>query len=150
VEKALPDALREEGVRLLPMLDRRLDALAAWVDGTATTLSESRQERAVTRRFLASVKGDWDDGDESLVRGFLDGWTTKEQDAGRAAARSVLAAAEALGRIQTRAQTLWFFLWEMESVWVGLTGGSSLREGHGQESGDRSRAAAVSVRGDPR
>lgn len=77
------------------------------------------EDRALTRRFLA--RRSWHDGDENLVRGYLDRWE-KDAGAGSAAARarSVLEGASALGGIAAPPGALWFFLWEMESVLAGL------------------------------
>ena len=55
--------------RFLALLDRRLAALAA-----GRPLRTTAGERALARRFLARITGRWDDGDENLVRGYLDRW----------------------------------------------------------------------------
>jgi hypothetical protein len=70
----------------------------------------------VARRFLASREGAWDDGDENLVRGYLDRWLRKGDDPLVAAARGLTEAASALAEMRAGPETLWFFLWELESV----------------------------------
>jgi hypothetical protein len=54
----------------------------------------------VARRFLASHEGAWDDGDENLVRGYLDRWLREGDDpvAGAARGRSAAALARAGSR----------------------------------------------------
>ena len=79
-------------------------------------MKESSAERARARRFLAPLEGSWNDGDENLVRGFLDGWQGAGDDGGVARARGLLRAAGELADMGPRPETLWFFLWEMESV----------------------------------
>lgn len=102
----------------LDLLDDRLAALAVLaerglVDGD---LRVSPADRAVARRFLAGHEGTWDDGDENLVRGYLDRWLREGDDPLVAAARGLTEAAGALAAMRARPQTLWFFLWELESV----------------------------------
>lgn len=115
---AVRQALRRPGTearRYLALLDRRLAALAA-----GRPLRASASERALARRFLARVTGCWDDGDENLVRGHLDRWRRPGAGAAQDASQALLEAAEALSRIAARPGTLWFFLWEMESMLRGL------------------------------
>jgi hypothetical protein len=50
------------------------------------------------------------------VRGYLDRWTVAGGDASSAAARALVEAAEALPAMGARAEALWFYLWEMESM----------------------------------
>ncbi len=76
----------------------------------------SRAERALARRFLKPFVGTWDDGDENLVRGTLDRWVRTGEDSARALARGLTDAARGLAEIEARPATLWFFLWEMESI----------------------------------
>jgi hypothetical protein len=76
----------------------------------------SPADRAVARRFLASREGGWDDGDENLVRGYLDRWLGQGDDPLVATARGLTEAALALAGMRARPETLWFFLWELESV----------------------------------
>jgi hypothetical protein len=71
---------------------------------------------ALARRFLRPLVGTWDDGDENLVRGYLDRWVAAGADPVRAAARGLAEAAAALAAIESRPATLWFLLWELESV----------------------------------
>jgi hypothetical protein len=109
----------EQARDYLALLDDRLAALAALADGGPLSrgdLRTSPADRAVARRFLASHEGAWDDGDENLVRGYLDRWLRKGDDPLAAAARGLSEAALALAGMRAGAETLWFFLWEMESV----------------------------------
>jgi hypothetical protein len=112
VRRALRRPLSPTSRRYLWLLDRRLATLAA---GRAP--GPAAADRKLARRFLARVAGHWDDGDENLVRGYLD-------SGGRRGARdapgALLEAADGLGRIAARPATLWFFLWEMESMLEGL------------------------------
>jgi hypothetical protein len=119
VETAIAPALRGLGEPFLPVLERRLAGLTAF-RGDPGPLVQSSRERRAARRFLASVEGTWDDGDENLVRGFLDRWTPRAQNGRRDAANGLLEAASALARIHARPQTLWFLLWEMQSICDGL------------------------------
>ena len=82
----------------------------------AKRLLNRPREAARARRFLAARRDAWDDGDETLVRTYLDGWTRPGEDASRAAVRRLADAARALAALEVRPPTLWFFLWEMESV----------------------------------
>jgi hypothetical protein len=79
----------------------------------AAALGRRRQDRALARRVLRPLEARWHDGDENLVRGFLDRWTSHD---GPETARRLLEAAAELARIEARAAAWWFFLWEMESV----------------------------------
>lgn len=54
--------------RFLDLLDRRLAALAS-----GRPVRVRAGERALAGRFLEPFMGSWDDGDENLVRGYLDG-----------------------------------------------------------------------------
>ena len=54
------------------------------------------------------------------MRGFLDRWTKEGEDPVVATARGLSEAASALGAMQARPVTLWFFLWELESVLSAL------------------------------
>jgi len=65
-------------------------------------------------------EGDWQDGDENLVRGYLDRWERGDGRAAAARARSLLECASALAAIGAPPGALWFFLWEMESILAGL------------------------------
>jgi hypothetical protein len=124
VARALPHPRPVEAARYLAVLDRRLAALAQLAAlGTTTPrrLGLDRATRGLARRFLRRFEGAWDDGDENLVRGYLDRWRRPSEDPGVAAARSLLEAAAALSRIRARRGTFAFFLWEMESM-LTLTG----------------------------
>jgi len=101
----------------LALLDDRLAALAALAQGRALgDLRVSPADRALARRFLAAHEGAWDDGDENLVRGFLDRWVREGDDPLAATARGLTEAASSLAGMRARPETLWFFLWELESV----------------------------------
>jgi hypothetical protein len=115
VRLALPAPLGPTSRRFLGLLDRRLAALAA-----ERPVRSTNADRLLARRFLTPLEGAWDDGDETLVRGHLDRWLAAEESAEAAARESLLGAARALGAIQARPGTLWFFLWEMESMLAGL------------------------------
>jgi hypothetical protein len=107
----------------LALLDDRLAALGTLAAGGALGAGDLRvhpADRALARRFLAAHEGAWDDGDENLVRGFLDRWQRVGDDAVTATARGLTEAAAALGGMRARPETLWFFLWEMESVLAAL------------------------------
>jgi hypothetical protein len=112
-------AERSTGARAyLDILDDRLAALAGLAERRRVDrdLRVSPADRAVARRFLAGHEGAWDDGDENLVRGYLDRWLREADDPLVAAARGLTEAAGALAAMRARPETLWFFLWELESV----------------------------------
>jgi len=122
--RALPRPMATSAARYLRLLDRRLGALARVADGDTAGRSAAGMrpaDRALARRFLAPREGQWTDGDENLVRGYLDRWSSATEAAG-AEARAVLEAAHALAAIDPPPGALWFFLWEMESVLAGLFG----------------------------
>lgn len=102
----------------LSLLARRLGALHAVAGGRAApagALGRGRADRALARRFLRPREASWDDGDENLVRGWLDRWERAGEGAA-GAARALMEAADALGAIESRPEVLWFFLWELESM----------------------------------
>jgi hypothetical protein len=109
------------------MLERRLVALEAIALGRAQALGKVAADQARARRFLAPFEGTWHDGDENLVRGYLDRWQRPGEDGAVARARGLLHAAEELAAISPRPETLWFFLWEMESVLRDLAPGPEPR-----------------------
>ena len=113
-----PAASRNEP--LLEALGGRLAALQALAAGRPADWSGERQARAVTRRFLRRREGRWHDGDENLVRGLLDRWRRPGEDTGRATAAALLETADRLVGAEARAETLWFFLWELQSLLAGL------------------------------
>ena len=113
-----PAASRNEP--LLEALGGRLAALQALAAGRRPDWSGERQARAVTRRFLRRREGRWHDGDENLVRGLLDRWQDPGEDAARATAAALLETAARLARAEARPETLWFFLWELQSLLAGL------------------------------
>jgi hypothetical protein len=111
VPPAAPDYLR--------LLERRLSALSERAREHTVTrdaLGLGPADRALARRFLRPLEGSWDDGDENLVRGYLDRWLRPGQDAGVATARSLLEAADGLASMDARPPALWFLLWAMESM----------------------------------
>jgi len=104
------------------MVAARLGSLAAVADGRASdrALAATAADRELARRVAAAIEGEWDDGDENLVRGWLDRRRAAGEEPGAAAARALLAAARALVLIRPRPATVRFFLWEMESILAGL------------------------------
>jgi len=120
VRQALPRPTSRESATYLELLSRRLAGLRAVAGGRRADWMLSGRERGLARRFVERFAGCWDDGDETLVRGFIDRWLPPGEKAGTAAAAALLEAADALARHHVRAATLWFFLWEMESVVAGL------------------------------
>jgi hypothetical protein len=118
VRGALPRPRAAAG--FLRYLQRRLQGLEAVAAGAdAKRLIGSPREAARARRFLAARRDAWDDGDETLVRAYLDRWTRPGEDTS-AGVRRLADAARALAALEVRPQTLWFFLWEMESILRGL------------------------------
>ncbi len=120
VRLALPTARARSAGPFLGLLARRLQALRAIAEGRAGAVPSGAANRALARRFLAPFEATWNDGDENLVRGFLDGWTRTDEEPRVAEAQRLCRAAHALARMETRPETLWFFLWAMESVLAGL------------------------------
>jgi len=123
VARALVGPARAEARGYLDMIDERLATLGDLAAGRSAAPEGLRvrpADRALARRFLAAHRREWDDGDENLVRGFLDRWTTDREDPLAAAARGLTEAADALGGMRARPGTLWFFLWELESVLAAL------------------------------
>jgi hypothetical protein len=119
VRRALPRPRAAAG--FLSLLERRLRGLEAVASGAdAKRLVGGPRDEARARRFLAARRDAWDDGDETLVRAYVDGWTRRGEDTSRAAVRRLAAAARTLAALEVRPQTLWFFLWEMESILKGL------------------------------
>jgi hypothetical protein len=119
VAAALPRPRPPEARAFLQLLDRRLRWLQARADGrprAAARLVALPAERALARRFLRRLQGSWDDGDENLVRGHLDRFRPAVADPGRDAAWSLVATATELSGILARPGTLFFFLWELESM----------------------------------
>jgi hypothetical protein len=112
VARALPQRAPPEAARYLELLERRLTVLAA----SEWPVPATAEERAIARRFLRRFHASWHDGDENVVRGYLDRWQRAEDDPQRAAASGLNEAALALVAQAARPETLWFFLWELESV----------------------------------
>lgn len=100
----------------LALLELRLRSLAGVARGQGAWPAPSRAECRLARRVLRKLEGAWGDGDENLVRGFLDRWLGPAEEPAVAAARSLLSAAAALAPLRTRPGTLFFLLWEMESM----------------------------------
>lgn len=120
VRKALPRPLGVDASAYLALLDRRLTVLEAQGGETRLAALADRTAHELARRVLRRFEGTWDDGDENLVRGYLDRWVAEGADPERAAARGLAEAASALGSMAARPATIWFFLWEMESVLAGF------------------------------
>ncbi len=116
VRKALVPPLGADATAYLVLLERRLGALVEVAAGGDVGVLADPGSHALARRFLRPLVGTWDDGDENLVRGYLDRWVAAGADPVRAAARGLAEAAAALAAIESRPATLWFFLWELESV----------------------------------
>lgn len=119
VAGALPRPRPRDAAAYLALLDRRIKALERAASGDAAGAKRpdsSRRDHALARRFLRRFEGTWDDGDENLVRGYLDRWTRGPEAPDQAAARSLVQAAGELSRLEARPGTLFFFLWEMESM----------------------------------
>ena len=127
MRQALPAALSPVQERYLDLLGLRLVALADLVAGRRASLALGSANRALSRRFLEPFRESWDDGDENLVRGFLDRWIPRDVDAARFRAQALLDAASELAGLSLRPATLWFFLWEMESMLPDLAPPASSR-----------------------
>jgi hypothetical protein len=127
VRRALPAGRARASEPFIDLLGRRLQALEAIAVGEALTMGERAADRDRARRFLAPLEGTWHDGDENLVRGFLDRWQGPGEDGVAARARGLLLAARELAGIGPPPATLWFFLWEMESVLRGFAPGPGPR-----------------------
>jgi hypothetical protein len=109
----------------LALLATRLEALGTLARGgapDAATLGFTPKDRARARAFLKPREASWHDGDENLVRGYLDTWVRSTGDPRRAAASGLLAAADALSLMRPRPETLWCFLWHLESQLASLFG----------------------------
>jgi hypothetical protein len=122
VRRALPRPLGRGAKDFLRLLDRRFATLASIVAGHARGAEAGLRsaDRALARRFLEPREGDWHDGEENLVRGYLDHWDTGANPSGAEPARALLDGAAALAAIGAPPGALWFFLWEMESILAGL------------------------------
>ncbi len=120
VKRSLPgsSSTRDAYLGLLEARLRALEELAAGGKNLEPLGGIAGQRLA--QRFLRPLKGRWDDGDENLVRGYLDSWAPRDEDPLRVLAGSLGRAAETLGRVRARPATLWFFLWEMESMLKGV------------------------------
>lgn len=104
----------------LALLDRRLaalDAVAAARPASARDLGLEAKDVATARRFLRPREGSWHDGDENLVRGHVE---TAGPDAAAGRARRLADTAALLARIAPRAETVWCFLWLMETALPSL------------------------------
>jgi CheY-like chemotaxis protein len=113
--RALADVDPTDARPYLERLPERLERLGAVAAGRAQAAGAPRPG---VGRVVVAIEGHWHDGDENLVRGWLDRWRAAS-DAG-ATARILLEAVGELERIEPSPATLRFFLWEMESVLAGL------------------------------
>jgi hypothetical protein len=122
VRRAWPRPLDRGAESYLRLLDRRFAALAriAAGDSGGSRAGLKPADRALARRQLAAREGDWHDGDENLVRGYLDRWERGAHRRAAAPAPALLECASALAAIGAPPGALWFFLWEMESILAGL------------------------------
>jgi hypothetical protein len=117
VARVLPRPRSPAATRYLALLDRRLaraDRMAAGIRAAAR--AEAKASRVLARRFLRPYEGSWSDGDENLVRGYLDAWQRSGVSPAVEAARALSKCARALAAIEPPPSTIWFFLWEMESM----------------------------------
>jgi hypothetical protein len=124
VREALGPRLADDETYVL-LLARRLARLEEWARGGADeSWHETRAERALGRDFVRQREACWSDGDENLIREWLDPWLPASVALDRrATAQHLLAAAGRLAEIDARAETLWFFLWEVEGRWATLSNG---------------------------
>ena len=125
VRAALVSRLLSRDEDYLLVLTQRLEAVRAIARGgapDAATARFTRADRAVARAFLRPREATWHDGDENLVRGHLDAWVRGADDPRRAAATGLLSAADALAAMRPRPETLWCFLWHLESQLASLFG----------------------------
>jgi hypothetical protein len=125
VASALPRPHPAAATEFLVLLERRMKALERAAAGGAPDAERPaalRREHAVARRFLRCFEGSWDDGDENLVRGYLDRWERGSRSPEQAAAQSLVEAASALARLEARPGTLFCFLWQMESMLASRSG----------------------------
>jgi CheY-like chemotaxis protein len=113
--RALADVDPTDARPYLERLPERLERLGAVASGRAPAAGAPSPE---VKRVVAAIEGGWHDGDENLVRGWLDRWGAASGAA--ATARILLEAVGELERIGPSPGTLRFFLWEMESVLAGL------------------------------
>jgi hypothetical protein len=97
-----------DGEAYVELLRRRLATIEQGV-----MPSTSAGERRLARAFLRPREGTWHDGDENLVRGWLDAFGHQDPDVD---VQAILTAAGELSRIRPRAETVWYFLWAMESM----------------------------------
>ncbi|HET7746989.1 MAG TPA: hypothetical protein VFM29_06785 [Vicinamibacteria bacterium] len=85
----------------------------------AAALGLDPRSRALSRRFLGPREGTWHDGDENLVRGWLDRWRRPgEPLAVRAGV--LVEAADALAAMHARPEALWFYLWALEGALASI------------------------------
>jgi hypothetical protein len=124
--RSVPSAVQK---RYLELLELRLRALESLATGRRASLALTASNRVLSRRFLEPFEDTWDDGDENLVRGFLDRWLPSAAPPIAYRAARLLEAASQLARMDLRPGTLWFFLWEMESMLPDLTSRQAERKG---------------------
>lgn len=115
VREALGPRLADDEAYVV-LLARRLARLEELAYGSADEAwHETPAEGALGRHFVQQREACWSDGDENLIREWLDPWLPASVALDlRATARHLLAAAGRLAEIDARAETLWFFLWELE------------------------------------
>jgi hypothetical protein len=124
VRDALGSTLLEDEA-YVQLLARRLARLEKITRGNADeSWHETRAEQALGRDFVRQREACWSDGDENLIREWLDPWlpASVARDR-RATAQRLLTAAGRLAQIDARAETLWFFLWELEGRLATLSSG---------------------------
>jgi CheY-like chemotaxis protein len=103
----------------LRRLPDRLARLAALADGKGHgTAGAAGRDEGTARPVLDAIEGDWHDGDENLVRGWLDVWRSRGDAA--QTARTLLRAVAEAERIRPGPGALRFLLWQIESVLAGL------------------------------
>ena len=103
------------------LLERRLVALERLARGEVDdAVLEDLAGSNLSRSFLAEREASWNDGDENLVRGELDRWAEDDADPSRDIAGRLIAAANHVGSIRARPETVWFLLWEMEGMLADL------------------------------
>jgi hypothetical protein len=125
VRDALGPRQRPGAALFLALLAARLRALAEIAAGAVPDrdlLRVSPEDRELARTFLRPRESSWHDGDENLVRGYLDTWVRAAHDPRQAAARGLLSAADGLVAMRPRPETLWCFLWHLESQLASLIG----------------------------
>jgi hypothetical protein len=125
VQGALGPRRKPRADAYLALLAARLETLREIAAGAAPDAAAARftaRDRTIARAFLRPREATWHDGDENLVRGHLDTWVRGGDDPRRAAAAGLLKVADALAVMHPRPETLWCFLWHLESQLASLFG----------------------------